>query len=114
MGATVTRVLVVGKTGRIEDLLKRRFSAREIHIDLMTDPRDVLNLPQRERYHIVFFEALRLEPDLLRAVEHLDLMYRKRGSLWWEMRRTKRLTWIGSAVMPHLCHGRNKMRFALW
>ncbi|MGE5302337.1 MAG: sigma-54 interaction domain-containing protein [Alphaproteobacteria bacterium] len=76
----MTRVLVVGRTGRIEDLLKRRFSAGDIQIDSMADAKGVLSLSQRERYHIVFFEALRLEPDLLRALEHLDLMYRKHAN----------------------------------
>jgi DNA-binding NtrC family response regulator len=77
MGAPVTKVLVVGRTGQIEDLLKRRFSADDIQIDSMADAKAVLNLPKRERYHIVFLEAHTWEPDLLKAVEYLDLTYRK-------------------------------------
>jgi DNA-binding NtrC family response regulator len=80
MGSMATRVLVVGKTGQIEELLKRRFSPGSIQIDSIADAKAVMNLPKREHYHIVFLEAITWEPDLLKAVEHLDLTYRKHAN----------------------------------
>ena len=72
----MTKVLVVGRTGQIQNLLRRRFSAGDVQIDSMADTKAVLNLTKRECYHIIFLEADAWERELFRAVEHLDSMYR--------------------------------------